>query len=316
MMKLYFCKKSDFFFFVWAIIYSIIAVYIFYSRQGFTKDELFYLGYVNSQNTSISYFLADSIHFLQPLLISIWVRFTNDLPIYLLNLPFFIFSCKFLLNSTRLNPIIFLIMLMPTAHYCGTYLREPILFSMIFLFMGCILRNYYKLAILAVLIIFPIRFYWAVAAFGFLAYTKNFRLLPHLLVLFSLLAIYFQDQILYVYSSLSLIQFNPMELLRVFLVPLPALSFIGDVNLYENAILFSIIFPIKIFLCLFFLLYVINLFLGSKHDKDERLILFFALIILFSTAITSLVGPRQVILGQSLMALSIFGRYKFTWRNT
>jgi uncharacterized membrane protein len=107
-----------------------------------------------------------------------------------------------------------------------------------------------------------------------------------------------------------------MELLRVFLVPLPALSFIGDVNLYENAILYSIIFPIKIFLCLLFLRYVINLFLGFKHNKDERLILFFALIILFSAAITSLVGPRQVILGQSLMALSIFGRYKFTWRNT
>lgn len=314
MKTLFFFKKRTAFFYLWILIYSSIAIYVFHTRQGFTKDELYYLEFADLEGFAFSYFLSDSIHFVQPMVVSLWVRLTNDLPIYILNLPVFFLACKFLINSSKLRPTLFLIMLIPTAHYCGTYLREPLLFSMVFLFLGCVLRNYNRLSVLVALLIFPIRFYWSAAAIGFLTINKNIRLSPYFFLLAILLMIFFQGQLIYLWNSLMLIQLDLKEFVRVFFIPLPTFSFSADVNLYENAFLYSIIFPIKILLSLFFLYHIIMSLFGVKINREVKLVLFFSIILLSTTAFTSLVGPRQVILGQSLLALAIFGKYKFIWR--
>ena len=312
----FYFKRKDLNFMVWSLIYVIIGIYAYHSRTDITKDESKYLFYVEEGIADISLILAESIHFMHPLVLSYWFEFFGQTPIYFLNLTIFLLSCRYFLRSTDLNNELFLISLLPTAFYAGTYLRELFLFSLIFILVGLLLRNRILLALFPSMILTGYRFYWAIIGFFSIMIWGGRKFGFVLMFLYLIIFMYiFSEFAAYSINAMRKINIDPVDILRVFAIPLPTLRFEGDVNLYENAILYSITFPLKVFaLFLFFITCIKAIFSPLKLSRDQKLILTIALLLLSSAFLTSLVGPRQVVLGQALLILSLTGKYKLRWQ--
>tara|TARA_A100001015_G_C14999242_1_gene717628 strand:+ start:288 stop:1139 length:852 start_codon:yes stop_codon:yes gene_type:complete len=281
-----------------------------------TKDETHYLFYVEEGIGSMALIAADSAHFIHPLVLFYWFQAFDQTPIYFLTLPIFLLSCRYFLKSTKLNNELFLISLLPTAYYAGTYLREPFLFSAMFFLLGFLIRQHIMSALLLSTIMTGYRFYWAIISyFSLLLFgsrkTAVFLALIYIMLSVSILSNFAQYSI----SAVEKISLDIVDLLRVFIIPLPAFQFEGDVNLYENAVLYTMTFPLRVFtLCLFTITCTKVIFTPLRLGKDQKLILIMGILILAGAFLTSLVGPRQVILGQSLLVLSLTGQYKMIWR--
>ena len=258
---------------IWFILYSTIAIYIYNVRPGFTKDEAHYLQTIEGASTVIGLF-GGTEHFFNLIVLYGWSQLTNDAPIYLLNLSLIFFSCRYFIKSIHLNVTIFLFMLLPTAHYCATFLREPLLFSFVLFFLGSLLRKNRVQSLMLGFSIFPIRFYWSVVIVAYALPFLKSRIALAIMFVFALsIIILYDNKIYYVLNSFSKINFDTSNLVRVFFTPLPTLFFDGDVNLYENAILYTLIFPIK--LVTFFVLMhkVIRFIYVMKLRIDESFIM-------------------------------------------
>ena len=84
-------KRNESLFKIWFILYSAIAVYVYYVRTGLTKDEEFYLDLVDAALLkSDTLFVTE--HFLHLVILNTWINITNDAPIYILNLCIIFFS--------------------------------------------------------------------------------------------------------------------------------------------------------------------------------------------------------------------------------
>ena len=317
MVLRYYFKRKSLWFWAWSITYSFISIYAYHSRPDVTKDERSYLIFVEEGTNEIASILATSIHFIHPMVLFYWFEIFGQTPIYFLNLPIFLLSCRYFLKSTQLNSELFLIALLPTAFYAGTYLREPFLYSLILILIGSLLRNRMLIALLPSTILIGYRFYWAIISFVSLLFFGTRKSTLILVVTYvAIFSTLFSEFALYSINIARTINVNMTDIIRAIISPLPAIKYAGDVNLYENALLHTMIFPLKLIALFIFLTSCMRATRSPKKwSKDQKMIFTMGLLLLASAILTSLVGPRQVILGQALFILSMTGKYNFRWRS-
>tara|TARA_B100002019_G_scaffold276010_1_gene274411 strand:+ start:7180 stop:8127 length:948 start_codon:yes stop_codon:yes gene_type:complete len=303
--------KKSLFFHLWFIFYSTIAIVFFNLKTSFTKDEKYYLNFVDFQDLTQVWAKAsyDGYHIFQPMWVFIHDKYFAFIPIVLFNLLITYFSLRMFIKNFEKGWAIFLLSFFPSCIYCATYLKEPFLFAVTLLTITFLIKGKTYIALAFSLLLANIRIYWT-GILLLVTFFKNFNF--RYLIIFSLLFIYFvYEYILYFLNLSQFVSSNLFDIPRVFLSPLPAISYEGDVNLYENAILYSLTFPIRFIIT--FLLPIVMIFdLVSKKNLSETLIADYifqiGIIMLIISWISGLIGPRQIILGQSLIALALFSR--------
>lgn len=291
--------------FLYWLVYLLIGVLFYYYKGIDIGDQKKIFDLVlscKSYTSCFSLIMFQGYHILYPFYAYTIYILSGFEYIGLFNLFFFVIAANLYVKTLNQNAkIAFFLLIFPTCAYIFSYLREPIMFSLVLYFLVFIKNNKKAYAWSALAGLLFVRFYWAaVIVLRFGITRKN---LLYFMVFTFLVSSMFPSIFNYIYLSIYKINLSFIDSIRVFIIPLPSLSYGPEVDLVESAIIYSMTFVIKSFCILILILQLRN---KSFWERCFSCWAFqVAVLLLFASFMASLIGPRQTVLGQALLYSAI-----------
>lgn len=314
------------------LLYLFIGLSICYisanSGLPLAKDELYYL------TIGDNYFgldllgaaKSDSLNYMWPLALNFFgVEEYNKYYRYLGPIVY-VFALWGYVGKNQLIRLIAFIFSLPVFWYFGTYLRDGFIFiftlyllklaDSLVLTHGALNRKKLFLFVSFIFLISTLRFYYA---FPFLVMLliiliekwSGYKKIYVLIFMIAIFAIK-SETLIYILNVLPEVSINPLDILRIFLNPLPALSFGESIDRYESAFLYNATFIFRLFNTFIIVPTLFCLLFRQRYRFKYQVHYLFLIILTMMILISGNVGPRQSFM-VGLVAIVLFFKSAF-WK--